>query len=1126
MAFEKMPETSPDAHGIGLGNNNPKLYVNNAALIVGSSPAGLQAAVDLADSGICVHLIESTPFLGNSSVASMPPYMLNARLLEIAKHPRITVWTNTRLDSAEKTVNFFHAKLHQYPRYVDLTKCTACGDCIEVCPVTVPGTDHKAIFLTDGAQPGCAAIDKLGEAPCSHACPGGIHVQGYVALISQGRFQEALDIIRDAIPFPGICGRICIHPCEMNCRRKDVDTPVSIRLLKRFVADWALNESEEKPKTKIPISENARRVAIVGSGPAGMTVADGLARLGHRVTVFERLPAIGGMMAMGIPAYRLPREVITREYRRIQDLGVEIRLNTTIGSGGDHTIDDFFRTGYHAVCLTIGAHKGLTLQIPGENSPGVVQGIELLKTISLSQQIADSSYETALQQMLRGGATTRAVVLGGGNTAIDAARSLKRMGLKDIRILYRRSRTEMPALPEEIEAAEQEGIIIEFLTAPVVILGNHKTGVKALKCIRMELSDLDESGRRRPVPIPGSEFKIDLELVVLAIGQVPDIKILDQDPDIAVDQDQRIHLEEPGFMTNRSGVFAAGDAVTRDKMSVIEAIGMGKKASAQIDAYLKGQRQEPMVREAASLPVARRELTKQEKTIVPQIPVPTLPAAKRINSYNEVEVGYTKDQAIAEAGRCLVCGPCSQCMACVNVCKPKAIFHDQNENLMEMDFGSILYAGDPAFFTDSPLSNVRGVYQVLPESPLEGSAAASKAMFDLFAGQHPDPVKFESVALDDAGSVRIGVFICNCGDAIASVVDTQALCDQARGFPNVTASHLLNFSCSPEAAETIFNTVSNHQLNRIVLAACACCSLDQACYSCTYQRVRCKRNLGLFENNTAENHDLTKLLSAGNLPPAAFEFVNIREQCAWVHTDDPSAATAKAVAIVAAAVARVCSSAARPVDILPVKPSVLIMGSGRAAQVCRDALNYQRISVLQIQEIPSRIWRGEGRYTASKNGHLYQGVGVALAPGNADEWEQLLAAFGKDSHQLRYKHEKEEIVTRQPGIFLCDPNLGTDTAGAAAAARAAAWLGRISGRTGNVTAMVDPDRCRACSTCIEICEIGAPEITGNAPYRVAWIDPAVCTGCGSCIGRCPSNAITGGASTDAQLDAMIEAILG
>ncbi len=378
--------------------------MSKGALILGGRPAGLQAALDLADCGLNVHLIEPSPFLGNGGSTTVPGHLLSARMLEVAKHPRITLWTNTRLHSAKGQTDSLHVQLQQHPRYVDLAKCTGCGDCVEVCPVTIPGTERKAIYLMDGIQPGCAAIEKTGKAPCASVCPGGIHAQGYVALIAQGRFQEALDLIREAIPFPGIIGRICTHPCELNCRRAEIDTPVSIRLLKRFVADWELSDSG-KPETPIPlekpIADDARKVAVVGSGPAGMTVADRLARQGLSCHRFRK-------------AARYRRDVIrwhsclsaaAASHRpRIPPHSGLGRRNSAqhppIGPNGDHTLDDLIKMGYEAVCLAIGAHKSLSLRIPGEELRGVIQGIELLKTINLSQRLDAAVYNAALKRLL------------------------------------------------------------------------------------------------------------------------------------------------------------------------------------------------------------------------------------------------------------------------------------------------------------------------------------------------------------------------------------------------------------------------------------------------------------------------------------------------------------------------------------------------------------------------------------------------------------------------------------------------------------------------------------------------------------------------------------------------------
>ncbi len=710
------------------------------ALIIGATPAGLQAALDLADSGIQVHLVEPSPFLGGSGPEGIAPHLFQTRLLEIAKHANITAWSNTRVYRVEGEPGTWTVELRRHPRYIDLGKCTACGDCVKVCPVWVPGTGRKAIHLANAWQPACAAIDKLGKPPCSNTCPGGIHVQGYVALTAEGRFQEAIDLIREAIPFPGICGRICTHPCEINCRRAEVDKPVAIRQIKRFLADWDLEENTPHPRAgdePLAGEKDRQRVAVVGAGPGGMAAAEQLARMGYRVTVFEKLPVIGGMMAVGIPEYRLPRDVISREYRHIQEMGVEVRLNTAIGPGGGLGLDDLFAEGYGAVCLAVGAHHGHALRIPGEELAGVVQGIELLQTISFSQQLTDPVYEQAIGRWLRRGAETRVVILGGGNTAMDVSRSLRRLGVRDVRILYRRTRAEMPAMPEEVEDTEGEGVAIEFLVSPVRVLGDSDGSVTGLECLRMKLGEPDSSGRRRPVPIAGSEFVTEVDLVVLAIGQAPDLTLLGHDHGLAVTREERINVEAVSFMTSSRGVFACGDAITADKMAVIEAIGFGKQAAAGIDAYLRGIEPHETVVDARQVPIARREMSPEELAPKPRTPVPTLGIEHRLGSFSEVELGYSAAQATGEAQRCLVCGPCSECMACVRACKPGAVIHEERETLVTLEIGAILYCGDGDRLGDWPALEQVGLMSAPAGNPLAGSAVAARAMFELFADRQP-----------------------------------------------------------------------------------------------------------------------------------------------------------------------------------------------------------------------------------------------------------------------------------------------------------------------------------------------------------------------------------------------------
>ncbi len=1077
-------------------------------LIIGGSTAGLQAALDLADADVRVYLIEASPFLSGFGGDDIPRHVINTRLLEISRHPNINVWTNTLLTSTEAEKKVFHVELRRQPRYVDVSKCTACGDCVEVCPVIVPDTNHKAIYLN--GQPGCMAIEKEGKPPCANTCPGGIHVQGYIALIAQGRFQEAIDLVRQAIPFPGICGRVCTHPCEANCRRAEIDKPVAIRLLKRFVSDWELAYGR-RHKIVRPVPLN-KKVAVVGAGPGGMAVADHLARLGYPVTVFEKLPVIGGMIAVGIPEYRLPRQVIAREYKQIRDLGVDVQLNTTIGPGGKYTLDELFEQGYSTVCLAVGAHRSLNLNIPGEDLAGVVHGIELLRAINLSQRVKDPQHKARVQQVLRRGEKSRVAVLGGGNTAMDVSRSLRRLGVKNVRILYRRTRAEMPAMPEEIEDAEQEGVVIDYLVSPVRVLGNEKRGVTGLECIRMKLGEPDSSGRRRPVPIAGSEFVVNLDVVVLAIGQAPDFSFLGLDHGIAITRNERINVADVSFMTSRPGVFAVGDAVTNDKMVVIEAIGMGKKAAAAIDAYLRGQLPKEIIVDAREVPIARRELDKSKLPVIPRVTVPTIPLEQRQTSFEEIELGFSAQQAMSEAQRCLVCGPCSECQACVQVCKAGAIVHQQHETYAEIDVGAILYAGDPGKCPLDEKADIAGFYCIHPEDVLAASAAAGRILGSLVGEHHPaTPVTGPTL---DHPPARIGIFVCQCGDEIAGVVDTEAVCEQMSAFPDVVHSQVLAFSCSPDGAETIRQAIHTHELDGVVLAACSCCAQDQVCYSCTYQRVRCRGSLGVIPFSL-------------NRPPqiVPIEFVNIREQCAWVHFGDPQAATEKVTALLKAAIAGMRVGTARPANPPAIEKGVLILGSGEAASTCKKLFDRQKIPVQRLRGLPVQVTRVGGQYVAAKNGQKIQAQALVLAPRDDQESRRLLVAFKRADLMPRVETIWGGVDTHRPGVFFCDPAMNADTTGSAAVAHVASWMGRI-GRRIPSSAIVDTARCRACSTCVNICEFGAPALMVVGKNRISsWIDPVICTNCGTCVARCPSGAITPGTMSDEALRVMLSAIL-
>ncbi|HEX74496.1 MAG TPA: NADH-quinone oxidoreductase subunit NuoF [Dehalococcoidia bacterium] len=478
-----------------------------------------------------------------------------------------------------------------------------------------------------------AACETLVYAPCEHTCPINTDAVGYIALISEGRFEEALNLIRQDNPLAGVCGRVCHHPCEAKCRRGDIDEPVAIAALKRFAADYG---AKTGLRTEVSVAKpREEKVAIAGSGPAGLNAAYHLARWGYQVTIFEALPVAGGMLAMGIPEYRLPRNVLQADIDFITSLGVEIKVNTPVGS--HLPMDDLFQRGYQAVLLAIGAHRGLKLGIEGEGLKGVFDGVPFLRGVNLGKKVTLGN---------------RIAIIGGGNVAFDAARSSLRLGAKEVTIVYRRSRDEIPANKEEISEAEHEGIKLLCLATPSRVSGRNGQ-IESLECIRTELGEYDDSGRRRPVPIEGSEFSLSVDTVIAAIGQSPDISFLKGDEGLETARGNTFVVDPVTLSTQRAGVFAAGDDVT-GPATVIEAMAAGKKAAISIDKYLKGEdmRANRLGESKKSIDVPWEE--ELVETGTRQV-MPALPPEKRITDLREVNLGFSEEMAIKEARRCLRC---------------------------------------------------------------------------------------------------------------------------------------------------------------------------------------------------------------------------------------------------------------------------------------------------------------------------------------------------------------------------------------------------------------------------------------------------------------------------------------
>jgi heterodisulfide reductase subunit A-like polyferredoxin len=666
-----------------------------AAMVVGGGIAGVQAALDMANAGIKVYLVERKPAIGGKMVQLDKTFPTNdcamctssPRLVEAGRHPNVELLTGAELVDLQGDAGHFCATVRLHPRYVDVIKCTACGECVAVCPVTLPnefnqGLDERTAIYRSYAQavPNQYTISKRGTSPCKATCPAETSAQGYVNLIAAGRYAEALKVVMEYNPFPASVGRVCHHPCESECTRGTVDGPVSICALKRFAADWVY--AHGGAEQVMPIAPpTGRRVAVVGAGPMGLTAAHFLAHWGHQVTVYEALPVPGGMMRVGIPPYRLPRDVLQREIDAITGLpGVELRLSHPIRS-----IDNLFAQGYDAVVLSIGAHAPQMIGIPGEDAVGVTQGVPFLREVSLGEGKGNPGVTVG----------RRAIVVGGGNTAIDAARTALRLGAEHVSILYRRSRAEMPASAEEVTQAESEGIELRLLVQPVAVV-SEGGAIRALECVRMQLGTPDASGRRRPIPIEGSEFSLECDTMIAAVAQAPEVSFLDPDHGLDVDARRRTFVvDERTLMTNRPGVFAGGDAV-RGPGALIEAIAHGRRAALSVDRYLRGV---PLLAPREEQPLPRAELAAAEITETmqrgkssnrPRIEIETLPPSERKRDFREVALPLSEEEARAEAERCLRCGLCSECHLCVDACTPGAIDHNMAPRDIALDVGAVV----------------------------------------------------------------------------------------------------------------------------------------------------------------------------------------------------------------------------------------------------------------------------------------------------------------------------------------------------------------------------------------------------------------------------------------------------
>jgi heterodisulfide reductase subunit A len=705
--------------------------VNPDTLVVGGGVAGIQAAIEIADSGHKVYLVEKEPSIGGHMIQLDKTFptldcsacILTPKMTLAGSHPNIDLMSYSEVTEVSGFIGNFTVKVRQKPRYIDVKECNGCSDCEKVCPVTVPsefnmklGTRKAAYRPFPQAVPSAFVIEKLGKSPCSATCPAGVNAHGYVALISQGKFKEAMEVLRRTMPFAGVCGRVCTHPCEAECERGKVDQPIAIRALKRFMADYELKNGREKAA---PVEKTKPdKVAVIGSGPAGIACAYDLAKAGYPVTIFEAAGKAGGMLRYGIPEYRLPKDILDSEIDYVKELGVEIKTNTAVTN-----LDEIRGQGYKAVFLANGAWVSQKMNIPGEDSKGVLHAIDFLKQTSAGTKVEIGA---------------RVAVVGGGNAAVDAARTAVRLGAKEVSIIYRRSRAEMPAIASEIEQMEQEGVKIRYLTNPVEVIARDGKLAK-IKCIKMELGEPDASGRRRPVPVKGSEFELDIDTMILATGQAVDKAKLPGK--IELSGSGTVKADSVTYQTSIKDVFAGGDVVS-GPATVIEAVAAGKEAAISIDRYLQGtdlKEGRPVERDRVK-DIPKKDVAKKLRAVTP-----LAPAAERVKTFHEVEAVLDEKTAVEEANRCLNCAVCSECMECVKACERNAVHHEMKEQIVELNVGNIILATgyrefDPSVMEKYGYGRLPNVITGLEFERMVNSAGPTSGKILLKNGEEPKSV--------------------------------------------------------------------------------------------------------------------------------------------------------------------------------------------------------------------------------------------------------------------------------------------------------------------------------------------------------------------------------------------------
>jgi NADPH-dependent glutamate synthase beta subunit-like oxidoreductase/NAD-dependent dihydropyrimidine dehydrogenase PreA subunit len=1092
--------------------------LRKAVLLIGSGYGALKVAQDLSQSGLpLVWVTKAIHFLelpgGVKQFTEWPvdlDFQFRPLYLQVTRHPLVTAMTHSRVEDIKRTPEGYRAAILQDPVYVDYDLCTGCGRCMDICPLKDSG--HPPLRRTPAYCPSRALdLDKRKLSPCRTSCPLSVNVQAYMALTAASRFEEALKVIREDNPLPGICGRVCHHPCEDACRRATLDEAVAICDVKRFLADQEIG----KRQPQVPGAQKPRRtekVAVIGGGPAGLAAAHFLNREGFAATIFEAHHEAGGMLRVGINAFRLPRSVLDAEIQAIIDAGVEIRTGVPV-----HSVQDLFKREFQAVLLCTGAHRDLRLDIPGENTDGVFGALEMLRNLN-----ADGNHN------IRG----HAVVVGGGNSAIDAARAAVRLGADSVTICYRRKRDDMPAHPSEIRAAEEEGVKIAYLVAPLRIV-SRKGKVSGLDIIRMKLGAPDESGRKKPEPVKGSEFFRPADTIIVAVGQQPHLDGTGLGSHFKIDRGGRVSVDAT-LSTSQKGVFAAGDVVTGPD-TVIGSMAQGRQAAARIVEYLTG------ASPSWGAPLNETRGVGEYLEISGDTPHQRRPEMSyrqpkiRRRDFDEVELGFSAEQAVTEAKRCIECSACCECRLCENVCSDiGAIDHFRVPMRVTITSPAVIVASDEEA-AHLNLVNRVGVYRMgdfrrakdLVNVLIAGSASAGQAMAEC-ASLRITGTSVLPEAIDSDRGIRFGVFTCTCNGTLAPPGVLDQIRDMGKGMPGVIHSELVFSACHPRGSDQIAAAVRRHRISRVILASCVCCPLEFQCISCNDQRNRAR--IHLFERLGLNRNQ--------------FETINIRDHLGVADSSEEMLVE-RMRDFLREAFLRAGFMGPLRQSVTKIGNRILILGGSEVGLSCALNLNMQGFKVRlvhrcklkdgpdlpkEIQGRPVSLIAGESiahvedALIEGIKGHLgnfavtvreqgvhkhYQADIICLADLNV---LPLAAPVGMFGLRKFYRYNFKFFHSPQIGIYRVMPRtlkrVTAFQAGAALAAHVATTAAEAFLKDHELSPRVDKERCRGCGRCVEICPFDAVKLVANGRgFYTAEVLHYNCVGCGGCVGRCPVTAL-------------------